>query len=381
MKTIKKIPFVKLEVTEEERAAINKVLDSRQFILGDYVEQFEEEFARYLGVQYCVTVGSGTDALIFALQAHDVGRTDKVLVPANSYVATAAAVEVREAEQVYFDCDEDGLFSPDSVQKEIDNFNAEKANAIIPVHLYGKGISSTIMRSQSKMVVIEDACQAAGARYQGSDKRVGSINTSCFSFYPSKNLGCLGDGGAVVTNQESIAKQIRLLRNHGQKSKNNHVVWGGTSRLDAIQAAVLSVRLKYLDANNQLRAKLADLYNTLLGRKMFQQTSEHSLYTMDHVWHIYPYLEQSGNRDALRLFLSQRGIETGIHYPQTIPEQLCAGGLATRNIPNAFLWSTSEISLPMYPSLTSEDVMYVCEKIEEFNQIIMQKKEHQAKVS
>lgn len=373
-----KVPFVDLKVTEEEHEAMNKVLDSRSFILGDFVEEFEENFARYIGCKYAIGVGSGTEALILCLKALRIGEGDQIIVPANTYIATASAVVAVGADPVFVDCNADGFMSFEEAYALVDEGGID---GFIPVHMYGKGLSvnDIFMVKQASLrghiFLVEDACQAVGACYpekvnDEKSLRVGAYDMTCFSFYPSKNLGCLGDGGMITLQDDEHVGLLRRMRNHGQGAKGEHLVWGTTCRLDAVQAAVLNVRLKYLDNNNRKRAKAAALYNLLLHRPIFQTQQNAYEDDLGHVWHVYPYLREQDDRDSLALFLQERGVEISFHYRTPILEQPCAKIYAVRRpCPNAAIWSRREISLPMFPNITEDQIMYVCEAIEEFDKI------------
>ena len=309
------IPLVDLKsqyaaIEKEILCRISLTLQSTQYILGPEVTEFEKAFADYCECDYCVGVASGTDALHLGLRALDIGPGDEVITVANTFIATVLGISYTGAKPVLVDVDPRRLLmDPSLVIKAI----TKKTKAIIPVHLYGQPVDMgplCELAEQNNITIVEDACQAHGARYRG--KRAGSFGTiACFSFYPGKNLGAYGDGGAVTTNDPALAEKLRLLRNYGSPKKYYHSSIGYNSRLDTVQAAVLNVKLKYLDAWTRSRQQAALRYNSLLKECDLQLPS--SADGCEDVFHLY--VVRSKKRDALLEHLNKMGIGAGIHYP------------------------------------------------------------------
>jgi dTDP-4-amino-4,6-dideoxygalactose transaminase len=349
---------------EAIRAAIDRVVESGRFVLGEEVERFEREMAGYVGVAHAVGVGSGLDALRLALEALGIGPGDEVIVPANTYVSTALAVSALGARPVLVDALEDtGLIDPALAERAV----TARTRAIVPVHLYGQAADMDRLGALARahgLAVVEDAAQAHGARFRG--RSCGSLGRAgCFSFYPSKNLGAYGDGGMVVTDDAELAERVRWLRNVGQPRKNEHAIRGVNSRLDAIQAAVLSVKLPHLDEWNGRRAVHARRYAALLAG------SSVTALGLDprcaHVFHLY--VVRSGRRDALRALLEAHGVETGIHYPA--PVHLLAAYRDLGHGPGAFpvaeRLAREVLSLPMSAGLSAEHVERVAAAVRRFS--------------
>lgn len=354
------VPFVDLkdqylDIAPELAPALERVFTSCQFVLGPEVEAFERDFATYLGVEHVVGVGSGTDALHMALLEAGVGPGSEVILPANTFIATALAVTYTGALPVLVDVDERS-FNMDAERAE--EAITPRTKAIMPVHLYGQSADmdriSDLARERG-IAVVEDACQAHGARF--GEKRVGTFGrTGCFSFYPGKNLGAYGDGGAVATNDAGVAERLRLLRNYGQKEKYTHSSVGYNSRLDSIQAAVLRVKLGRLDEWNERRRDAAALYDELLAGGV--RTPE-VLAGRDHVYHIYAVRVEE--RDRVLAGLADAGITAGVHYPVPVHLQPCYGGLGygPGDFPVTESLAATELSLPMYPEIGEENVRTV----------------------
>lgn len=352
------IPFVDLKkqyqsIKGEIQGAIQRVVNTSGFTLSEDVELFEKEFALYCGGQFGIGVSSGTDALHLALLACGIGPDDEVITVPNTFIATTEAISMCGAKPVFVDIDEK-TYNIDVTQ--IEAKITDKTKAIIPVHLYGQPAEmDTINRIAKKyeLVVIEDACQAHGAMYKWG--RVGSFgDAACFSFYPSKNLGTFGDGGIVVTDDELIAKRIRLLRNHGQIKKNTHLVEGFCNRLDGLQAAILRVKLKYLDFWNERRIINARVYQqTLKGTGVVTPTVNPDV---KHVYHLY--VIRAKERDKLQKKLSSSGISTGIHYPIPLHLQPAYSklGYQTGDFPVAERVAKEIVSLPMFPELKRDEI-------------------------
>ncbi len=349
---------------DELDAAILKVVAETAFISGRYAKEFEESFAEYIGVQHCVAVANGTDALEIGLQAIGVGVGDEVLVPANTWISTAEAVTNIGATVVFVDID-DKFYNLDS--SKIEAKITPKTKAIIPVHLYGLAAEMDEIMAIAKkhnLKVLEDCAQAHGATYNG--KTVGTFgDVATFSFYPSKNLGAFGDAGGIVSNSSEVAEKARLIANHGQLSKNRHTLEGRNSRLDGIQAAVLSVKLPHLNSWLEARRKHAETYNKLLADSglTLPTAPEHSR----HTYHLY--VVQVPNREKVIAKLADDGIETGIHYPIALPlmEAYAYLGHQPSDFPVASAQMDKILSLPMYAELTDEMIERVCRSLKNAN--------------
>ena len=350
--------------TLEIDAAIQKVLTGGRYILGENVAAFETEFANYIGSRYAVAVASGTDALHLALRASGIAAEDQVITVSHTAVATVAAVELAGAQPVLIDVDPD-TFTMDVAELEsaVSALRTDRLKAIIPVHLYGQPADMLAIKSianQYNLRVIEDCCQSHGA--QLGDQKTGAIgDAAAFSFYPTKNLSAIGDGGMVVTDDHDIAKRVRLLREYGWEKRYVSSCFGTNSRLDEIQAAILRVKLQYLDDDNRRRQAIAGKYDRLLaesGLKLPRPAPKTS-----HVFH--QYVVRTPDRESLRAFLQSNGIGTLVHYPMPVHQQPGMAGVCTRN---HCLAKTEEISLqilslPMYPELTDDQVMTVSRNI------------------
>jgi dTDP-4-amino-4,6-dideoxygalactose transaminase len=359
------IPAFNLTIQHQNlRAEINQavqgVLDRADFILGEDVEKLEEEFAAYCGTKFAVGVDNGLSAIELSLRALGVGPGDEVIVPTHTFSATAGAITFSGAKPVFVDAD--------PVTWNIDVTKIEdaitgKTKAIIPVHLYGLSADMQSIRKiaeKHNLVIVEDACQAHGAEYKG--KRAGSLgNAAGFSFYPTKNLGACGDAGMVTTNDERVAETVRALRNCGQRVKNVHDLEPFNHRLDTIQAAILRVKLKYLDEWIASRRRLAALYNKLLTGSNVTVPSEPPDYK--HVYHLY--VIRSKNRDALQTHLKEHGIGTAIHYPSPVHLQpfYAKGQNKHGQFPVAEKLCNEILSLPMYPEMTEEQANVVALEI------------------
>jgi len=345
---------------EEINAAIQRILDHADFILGEDVNQLEEEFAAYCGTKYAVGVDSGLSALELSLRALGIGPGHEVIVPAHTFTATAAAVTFAGAAPVFVDADpETWNIDPEKIEAAI----TSQTKAIIPVHIYGLPADMQMIldiAEKNNLVVVEDACQAHGARYKG--QRAGSMGHAAgFSFYPTKNLGACGDGGIVTTNDANVAETIRALRNCGQTAKNVHELEPFNHRLDNLQAAILRVKLKYLDEWISSRRRLAAYYSKLLAGSNVILPAEPPGY--EHVYHLYVIRLQ--NRDSLQAYLKERGIGTAIHYPTPVHLQpFYSNGTDRRGqFPAAENICNEILSLPMYPELTEEQVEIVASEI------------------
>lgn len=361
-----KVPFLDLKaqysfIEDEVSDAIARVMESCAFAGGPFVEQFERDFALFCGCELAVGVGSGTEALWVSLLALGIGPGDEVITVPNTFIATAEAITFCGARPVFVDVDEKTYtMRPDLLAAAM----TPKTKAIIPVHLYGQMADmDPIMEIAGVhgLAVIEDACQAHGAEYKG--RPAGSIgNAGCFSFYPGKNLGAYGEAGAVVTNRPELAKTIRALRDHGQTSKYYHHAVGWNARMDGLQGAVLSVKLRHLSDWNEARVKIARAYNELLGKMPEVITPVVAEYAK-HVFHIYAIRVQ--DRDDMIKALSKKDIHCGIHYPVPIHLQKAYGFLRFEagSLPISEQCAGELVSLPMFPELDDEQIKFVCEQI------------------
>jgi len=348
---------------DEIDAAVHHVLESGRYILGEQVKAFETAFAAYCGVAYAVGVASGTDALHLALRACGVGSGDEVITVAHTAVATVAAVELAGARPVLVDIDP-AHYTLDPARLE--SVLTPRTRAVIPVHLYGCPADLSPIRDWADrhgVWVIEDCAQAHGAWYQG--RRVGAWgHLATFSFYPTKNLGAFGDGGAVVTDDPVLAGRLRELREYGWRERYISADRGFNSRLDELQAAILNVKLRYLDQDNEKRRKLADIYNAMLRESDLILPVEPPRST--HVYHLY--VVRSKRRDALRAWLYEQGIGTAIHYPQPVHLQPAYAdlGYSVGSLP-ATEWVAGQVlSLPLYPELEEVQVQRIAEAILQF---------------
>ena len=333
--------------------SIRSVLESGWFILGKNVSAFESEFAAYCGAAFAVGVGNGTDALQLALMACDIGRGDEVITVPNSATFTALAISGAGAKPVFVDIHPDTHnMDPQKLEAAI----GPHTKAIMPVHLYGQPADMDPLLAIARrhgLLVIEDAAQAHGALYRG--QRVGTLgDVGCFSFYPSKNLGAFGDGGLVTTNWPEIADRARMLRHGGQKSRYDHQLLGMNSRLDEMQAAILRVKLPYLDKWNDRRRHIAALYTALLGDSEVETPLE--MPGIKHIYHLYVIRCQE--RNALQQYLAEHGVETAIHYPTPIHLQGAYRwlNLGPGSFPVAERYADEVLSLPIYPELTDTKV-------------------------
>lgn len=362
------IPFVSFlpmekELDQELRNAFERVYSRSWYILGEEDKAFEQAFASYLGVNNCVGVGNGLDALVLTLRALKIGPGDEVIVPSNTYIASVLAISYAGATPVLVEPDIDTFnINPHLIESAITG----KTKAIMPVHLYGQACDmDPVMKIADKhgLFVIEDCAQAHGATYKG--KKVGTFgNAAGFSFYPGKNLGALGDSGAVVTDNDELASEIRALSNYGSDYKYHHILKGINSRMDEMQAAFLSVKLPHLDRMNQERRRIADMYSSKINNPKVILPAVNPECVP--VWHIYGI--RCEERDALENFLKERGIGTNKHYPTPIHLQEAYKDLAISEgaLPIAEKISKTELSLPVYYGMTDEEIQYVIDSVNEF---------------
>ncbi|MEN2985333.1 MAG: DegT/DnrJ/EryC1/StrS family aminotransferase [Thermodesulfovibrionaceae bacterium] len=357
-------PFVDLKsqyltIKEEILEALEEVLESSQYILGKNVKAFEEEVKNYLDVKEAVAVASGTDALHLALKALGIGKGDEVVTTPFTFFATIEAILYVGATPVFVDIDEETYnINPDLIEEKI----TSNTKAVLAVHIFGAPadmIKIKTVADKYGIYLVEDAAQAFGAMIGG--RKVGSIgDVGCFSFYPSKNLGCFGDGGMVVTNSNEIAEKIRILRNHGSRGGYIHETVGFNSRLDEIQASILRVKLKYIDKYNELRRKKAALYNKYLSGKVITPKEKEGSY---HVYHLYSI--RSPLRDKIRDLLKVQGIPSVVYYPLPMHLQKAISFLGYKegDFPVAEQVSKEILSLPIYPEIPEEEVFYISQCI------------------
>ena len=365
---MKKIPWVTFgpmqkEIEKEIKDKFSEMYDTSIYIQGSEYEKFNEEFAKYCGVKYAIGVGNGLDAIMLLLRAYNIGEGDEVIVPSNTFIATALAVTYVGATPVFVEpILEEYNINPALIEEKI----TSKTKAIIGVHLYGQCCDMDKIKEIAKkhnLIVLEDAAQAHGALYKG--KKAGSLaDGAAFSFYPGKNLGALGDGGMVVTNNEEIATKVRALCCYGSDYKYHHIYKGVNSRLDEIQCGFLRIKLKHLDKWNENRREIAkrylsEIHNDKLILPVVNKNNEH-------IWHIFAV--RCKNRDALEKYLNDHGVGTNKHYPTPMHLQ---GAYADLHIPEGALplaetISKEELSIPMYYGMTDEEVSYVIDLLNKF---------------
>jgi dTDP-4-amino-4,6-dideoxygalactose transaminase len=362
------VPFVDLQaqhrsIRHELNQVIQRVMKRADFALGEDVARFEEEFAAFCGTRYAVGVDSGLSALELSLRAFGIGPGDEVIVPAHTFIATAAAVTFAGARPVLVDVD------PTTYNMDVSQIGAAitpRTRAIIPVHLYGLPAEMDAilgLADKHDLVVIEDACQAHGAHYKG--RRVGSLgHASAFSFYPTKNLGGCGDGGMMVTDDVQVAERVRAMRNCGQKEKYRHELPPFNHRLDTLQAAILRVKLRYLESWIEARQRNAALYTKLLAGNGVTTPVEAP--DSVHVYHLY--VVRTSQRDALQVYLREQGVGTAIHYPIPIHLQpfYTQSGFRRGQFPVTEQLCDEILSLPMFPEMTDEQVRYVAARVAQF---------------
>ncbi len=351
-----------VERREEYQAAIARVLDSGWFILGPEVKNFESQLAKYIGVKHCIGVANGLEALQISLMALGIGKGDEVITTPISAVATTLAIMAVGATPVFVDVDECGLIDAHQIESVI----TSQTKAIIPVHLYGLPTNLEKIQSickKNKLYLIEDACQAHGTTYQ--NKKVGSLgDVGCFSFYPTKNIGAFGDGGAITTNDDSLASACYEIRDYGQKSKYVHSRYGLNSRLDELQAAILQVKLSHLDEDNSRRRQIADQYFAKLSEIEDLKTIA-STQKQNSNFHLFPILITK--RDELQAFLKEKNIPSLVHYPIAIPDQpMFENKYKNIRIPMARKIVNTELSLPCHPQMSREQCYLVIDTIYSF---------------
>ncbi len=362
------IPFASFEAMHDElhseiQKSIEEVVKNNWFIRGEKVKAFEEAYADYCGTKYCVGCGNGLDALYLLLRAYDIGEGDEVIVPSNTFIATALAVTYTGALPVLVEPDiETYTLDCSLIEDKITN----KTKAIIAVHLYGQAADmDEINRIARKhgLIVIEDAAQAHGAMYKG--KKTGNLGDAAgFSFYPGKNLGAMGDAGAITTNDKEIAEKVRALANYGSDYKYHHIYAGVNSRLDEMQAAILLVKLQNLDLWNLFRQKVADQYLEGIHNEKISLPSVQK--DRNHVWHVFAL--RVNDRDVFEKSLTECGIGTTIHYPVPIHLQEAYQFLNLKKgaFPIAEKISDTEISIPMYYGITNKEVQYIIDVVNQY---------------
>lgn len=351
------------EINEELKEAFNNVLNSQWFIMGKALEKFENEFAQFCGVKYCIGVGNGLDAIQLILKGYGIGKGDEVIIPSNTYIATALAVSYVGATPVFVEPD---IKTLNINAKLIEEKITSNTKAIIAVHLYGRAAEMEYINEIAKrydLKVVEDAAQGHGAYYNG--KKVGNLgHAAAFSFYPGKNLGALGDGGAIVTNDEQLANRIKALRNYGSFKKYYNEFKGVNSRLDELQAAFLSVKLKNLDKWTTERIRIATRYLTEINNEKvtLPVLSDKGA----HVYHIFPVL--CDERDRLMSYLNESCIGALIHYPlpMHLQEAYKDLGFNKGDFPLAEKICEMELSIPLYPGMSEEEIDYVIDIINNF---------------
>lgn len=364
-----KIPFVDLkrlhsDILPEINSAIQDVIDKNAFILGKAVTDFENDFAKAHDVKHCIGVSSGTDANHLALWSHEIKEGDEVIIPVNTFIATAWGATLCGAKPVFVDCEKDSYnLDPQKLESKI----TENTKAVVAVHLYGQPADIDSIKSitdKFNLILTEDAAQSHIAEYK--EKKAGGLSkVSSFSFYPGKNLGAFGEAGAVLTNDDELAQKIRMLRDHGSDKKYYHKIYGHNYRMEGIQGAVLGVKLKYLNNWTEMRRAAAKRYKELLKdipEIILPKEMEYSR----HVYHLF--VIQTKQREKLQRFLNENGVSTGLHYPVPLHLQECFGHLGYKegDFPVAEKLSDECLSLPMFPHLTDDETEYVCDKIKHF---------------
>ncbi|NLK62094.1 MAG: DegT/DnrJ/EryC1/StrS family aminotransferase [Fusobacteria bacterium] len=362
-----KIPFgtLKRQYDMHKDEYENAVLESMRsgwYILGEKVSAFEEAFASYTGTNYSIGVGNGLDALIISIRALDIGIGDEVIVPANTFIASVMGVTINGATPIFVDCDKYSLIDVDKIEEKI----TAKTKAILPVHLYGQSCNmEKIMEIAKKnnLYVIEDCAQSHGATFK--DEKTGTFgDISCFSFYPGKNLGCFGDGGAINTSDEKLYNRIKMLRNYGSEKKYHNKEVGYNSRLDEIQAAILLVKLRYLEELTIERENIAKKYLENINNENIKLPEISK--NCRHVWHLF--VIEVENRDKFQNYMQSKNIDTMIHYP--IPPYL-SEAYSYLNIKRGIYTNTEKlseriVSLPIYNGMTNEEIFYVIESINNY---------------
>ena len=373
------LPKAHEPLSEELREVFDRVLESGRFIFGPEVEAFEAECASYLGIGHAIAVSSGTDALLAALMALGIGPGDEVVCPTFSFFATAGCIARLGAEPVFADIDESSF---NSRREDFEPLVGDRTRALMIVHLYGRCADTDPLLALARargVPVIEDAAQALGATYEG--RAAGTMgDVGCFSFFPTKNLGALGDGGLVVTHDEALAERLRATRNHGEATKYHHSFVGGNFRMDALQAALLRVKLPHLDGYNEARRRNAQRYEELFAATglaaLVDQTADPAPSILltptswpGHIFHQYVIqVSGDGQRDGLRTYLAATGVQTEVYYPQPLHRQDCFAELPRPRpvLPVAERLAEQVLALPVHPELDDEQIRYVVDSIAAF---------------
>ncbi|MEZ0536164.1 DegT/DnrJ/EryC1/StrS family aminotransferase [Caldicellulosiruptoraceae bacterium PP1] len=352
-----------LSIKDEINKAVIETLESGNYILGETVEKFEKDICNYLGVNYAIGVANGTDALVISLKALGIGPQDEVITTPWTFFATAEAIVQVGAKPVFVDVDKD-TYNIDVNQ--IESKITKNTKAILPVHIFGQPADMDPINDLAKkynLFVIEDACQAFGSEYK--NRKIGTLgDIACFSFFPTKNLGGFGDGGIIVTNKQEIAEKVRLLRQHGMKKKYYNEIIGFNSRLDAIQAAMLDVKLKYIDNWNKARRRIANAYKQNISLDKIILPYEKN--GLKHIYHLF--VLQYENRELIMKYLNENNISTGVYYP--VPLHLTKAleylGYKKGDFPIAEMLSTKTFAIPMFPELNENEINYIISKINMF---------------
>jgi len=363
------VPFLDLKANylplkEQILREIEEVLDNTAYILGPKVKSFEERFAAAHDVSHCLAVSSGTDGNHLALWALGVGHGDEVIIPANTFIATAWGATLCGATPVFVDCEADSYnIDPSKVEEKI----TSKTKAIVAVHLYGQPADLDSLREIAKrhnIALVEDAAQAHLAEYKGN--KIGGLGDICsFSFYPGKNLGAYGEGGAVTTNSDELNEKVKRYREHGSVKKYYHEVLGHNYRMEALQGAVLGVKMNHIAEWTEKRRAIAEKYRQLLG-DISEITLPAEMPYAKHVYHLY--VIQTEKRDELQSFLNENGVATGLHYPLPLHMQECFKNLGYKegDFPVTEKLASHCLSLPMFPEMTEEQIQYVANTIKKF---------------
>lgn len=361
-----KVPFATMkymhaDIKKEMMNKFEEIYDKGMYILGEEVELFEKEYAKFVGTKYCVGVGNGLDALRVSMIALGIGDGDEVIVPSNTYIATALAVSYTGAKPVLVDPDENTY---NLSKKGLEEAITKKTKAIVAVHLYGQSCQMddiVKIAKKHKLFLIEDCAQSHNAKYKG--QMTGTFgDVGCFSFYPGKNLGALGDAGAIVTNSKDLADKVRAIANYGSNKKYHHIYKGVNSRLDEFQAGFLRVKLKHLKEYTKEREKIAKRYLTEIKNDKIKLPVVAKDCT--HVWHVFAI--RCKTRDDLQKYLSEKGIYTIIHYPISIAKQIAYKKDKLNDLPIAEVIADEELSLPLYIGMPKEEIDYVIETINKY---------------
>lgn len=361
-----KVPYINLGLQhQKDKAALlakfEEILDSGMFILGQEVEDFEKDFAQLCGAKYAVGVANGTDALMLAMQSLGIGKGDEVITAPNSYLASASSIELVGATAVFADVKSDFTIDPEEVRKKI----TPKTKAIIAVHLTGKPADMDAINAlaeENGIAVIEDSAQAVGAKYKGQG--TGSLGKiGCFSLHPLKNLAAAGDAGIITTNDESLYQWLMKARTHGMKNRDECEFWSVNSRIDALQAAILNIKLPRLEEWTQRRRAIAEKYRNEIGQWVHCPNDNEDTYSVYHT-----FIVQTDQRDALQAHLKSKGIDSKIHYPIAIHQQAAASNNASaqERYPMTEQQVKTILSLPVYPELTDEQVQYICDSVKSY---------------